>query len=173
MFEVAELDHKVSKADYQKQLPELRTALLEAQAALMEADFPVIILVSGVDGAGKGATVNILNEWMDPRYIRAFSFGPETDEERERPEFWRYWRSLPPKGHIGLYVGSWYSKPIAQCASKQSTQADFDAALKRITSFEEMLVEDGALIIKFWLHLSEGDICVCPVRNEIYSRYKI
>ena len=118
MFEVAELEHKISKADYQAKLPELRTALLTAQAALQEADFPVIILVSGVDGAGKGATVNILNEWMDPRYIRAFSFGAESDEERDRPEYWRYWRSLPPKGHIGLYVGSWYSKPIGDCAQK-------------------------------------------------------
>ncbi|NOX09598.1 MAG: polyphosphate:AMP phosphotransferase [Gammaproteobacteria bacterium] len=155
MFEVAELTHKVNKADYQAQLPALRTALLEAQAALKDVDFPVIILISGVDGAGKGETVNILNEWMDPRYIRAFSFGPESDEERERPEFWRYWRSLPPKGHIGLYVGSWYSKPIAECARKELSLADFDANLKRIRAFESMLVEDGALIIKFWLHLSE------------------
>ena len=155
MFEVAELEHKLGKADYQAKLPELRTALLTAQAALQEADFPVIILVSGVDGAGKGATVNILNEWMDPRYIRAFSFGAESDEERDRPEYWRYWRSLPPRGHIGLYVGSWYSKPISDCAQKDCTIPDFDASMKRITAFEETLVEEGALIIKIWLHLSE------------------
>ncbi|MCW8826435.1 MAG: hypothetical protein OQK78_08415, partial [Gammaproteobacteria bacterium] len=155
MFEVAELSHKVSKADFRAKLPELRTELLTAQAALQEADFPVIILVSGVDGAGKGATVNILNEWMDPRYIRAFSFGQASDEERERPTYWRYWRSLPPKGHIGLYVGSWYSQPIASCAEKECSLADFDADLKRITAFEETLVEEGALIIKIWLHLSE------------------
>ena len=95
MFEVAELGHKISKKEYQEKLPELRYGLLMAQHALKEADFPVIILVTGVDGAGKGHTINLLNEWMDTRYIRSFSFGDLSDEERERPEYWRYWRSLP------------------------------------------------------------------------------
>ncbi len=155
MFEVAELGHKISKQEYEKQLPELRYGLLQVQEALKAADFPVLILVSGVDFAGKGQAINLLNEWMDPRYLRAFSFGKPTEEERQRPEFWRYWRSLPARGHIGLYVGSWYSKPIADCLRKKCSDVDFDAALKRIVAFEETLVDDGALIIKFWLHLSK------------------
>jgi polyphosphate:AMP phosphotransferase len=155
MFEVAELGHKVSKKEYEEQLPELRYGLLQAQEALKSADFPVIILVTGVDFAGKGHTINLLNEWMDPRYLRTFSFGELTDEERERPEYWRYWRSLPSKGRIGLYVGSWYSKPIAECVENICTPAELDDNLKRIVTFEETLVNDGALIIKFWLHLSQ------------------
>ncbi len=155
MFEVAELGHTIPKKEYEERLPQLRTELLEVQQALLEADFPVLILVSGVDGSGKGTTINLLNEWMDPRYLRAFAFGPKSDEERERPNYWRFWRSLPASGHIGLYVGSWYSDPIGARAAKKINDAELDAALQRINAFEKTLVDDGALIIKFWLHLSK------------------
>ncbi|MGM0593788.1 MAG: polyphosphate:AMP phosphotransferase [Pseudomonadota bacterium] len=156
MFEVAELGHKLNKKAYNEQVPELRTELLTIQRALEEADFPVIVLVSGVDGAGKGAMVNLLNEWLDPRYVRTYAFGEMTDEERERPEYWRFWRSLPPKGRIGLYVGSWYSHPIAQRVAGDFNDAELDGHLLRIRNFEKELVDDGALIIKFWLHLSKA-----------------
>jgi polyphosphate:AMP phosphotransferase len=156
MFEVAELGHKVNKQEYKQQVPELRVGLLQAQLALREADFPVLVLISGVDGAGKGDTVNLLNEWLDPRYVRSYAFGDPTGEERQRPEFWRYWRDLPPKGRIGLYVGSWYSKPLSERVYGQLEEAELDNALERINHFEKALVDDGALIIKIWLHLSKA-----------------
>ncbi|KAA3629320.1 MAG: polyphosphate:AMP phosphotransferase [Proteobacteria bacterium] len=157
MFEVAELGHKVAKKEYHERVPALRTELLVAQQALRKADFPVLILVSGADGAGKGSTVNLINEWLDPRYVRTYAFGPPTDEERERPPYWRYWSALPAKGRIGLYVGSWYSDPIAHRVRSDYTDAEFDTALARINAFEKTLVDDGALIIKFWLHLSKRE----------------
>lgn len=154
MFEVAELGHKLSKGEYDERVPQLRTELLQVQETLKSAGFPVIVLVSGVDGAGKSTTVNLLNEWLDPRYVRTFAFGEMSDEERERPEYWRFWRSLPGKGIIGLYIGSWYSHPVAQRASGDFNDAELDGHLLRIKTFEKELVDDGALIIKFWLHLS-------------------
>jgi polyphosphate:AMP phosphotransferase len=155
MFEVAELGHKVSKADYRQQVPELRTRLLQAQYQLREADFPVIVLISGVDGAGKGETVNLMNSWLDPRYIRADAFGKASEEERERPHFWRYWRALPAKGHMAMYVGSWYSGPLAQRVEGSISAAVLDEELVRINTFERELAAAGALIIKIWLHLSQ------------------
>jgi polyphosphate:AMP phosphotransferase len=155
MFEVAELGHSISKQEYEEQIPDLRIGLLMAQQALKAADFPVIVLVSGVDGAGKGETVNLINEWLDPRYVRTFAFGPMSDEERERPQFWRFWRALPSKGRIGLYVGSWYSQPIASRVHGEYNDAELDGHLLRIRNFEKELGDDGALIIKFWLHLSK------------------
>ncbi len=157
MFEVAELGHKVAKKEYNARVPELRTELLLVQEELRSADFPVLVLISGADGAGKGSAVNLINEWLDPRYVRTHAFGPPTDEERERPPYWRYWLTLPAKGHTGLYVGSWYSEPIAQRVRDDTTEAEFDMALARINAFEKTLVDDGALIIKFWLHLSHQD----------------
>lgn len=155
MFEVAELGHSLSKKEYNEKVPPLRTALLTVQERLKDANFPVVVLVSGVDGAGKGHTVNLLNEWFDPRYLRTFAFGAMSDEERDRPEFWRFWQALPPKGHVGLYVGSWYSHPIAQRVVGEFNDAELDGHLLRIKNFEKELVDDGALVIKIWLHLSK------------------
>jgi AMP-polyphosphate phosphotransferase len=155
MFEVAELGHKISKADYEAQVEDLRINLLTIQEELKNANFPVLVLVSGVDGAGKGSTVNALNEWLDPRYVRTHAFGLMTDEERERPEYWRFWQALPPRGRIGLYIGSWYSHPVAMRVQGKFNDAELDGHLVRIRNFERALADDGALIIKFWLHLSK------------------
>ena len=95
MFESAELGHKISKETWKKEIPELREGLLDAQLDLLQAKkFPVVILVAGVDCAGKGETVNILNEWMDPRHIETHALRDLTDEELERPQMYRYWRVL-------------------------------------------------------------------------------
>lgn len=156
MFESAELGHKVSKATWKKQEPSLREALLDAQYDLMEdGSFPVVILIGGVDGAGRSETVNILNEWMDPRFILTHGMGEPTDEERERPRMWRFWRALPPKGRIGMFFGSWYTQPLLRRVYGESDNADLDQAMEDAVRFERMLTDEGALVLKFWLHLSK------------------
>ncbi|OIR10331.1 thymidylate kinase [mine drainage metagenome] len=156
MFESAELGHKIDKATYDKEVPQLREALLDAQFDLAEkAGFPVIILVGGVDGAGRGETVNLLNEWMDPRFIQTHGMGDPSDEEMERPMMWRFWRALPPKGKIGLFLGSWYTWPILNRVMGLTKPAELDQSLERAKRLEKMLTDEGALIIKFWLHLSK------------------
>jgi len=85
MFEAAELGRKISKKEFDAQAPDLRVKMLEMQQKLRKCDFPVIVVFAGVDGAGKSEAVNLLNEWMDPRWIVARAYGPPSDEERERP----------------------------------------------------------------------------------------
>jgi len=155
VFEAAELGHKVSKKDYSAEVPALREALLDAQQELAErSTCPVILLIGGVDGAGKGETVNTLNFWMDPRGIRTNAMGAPTEEERLRPRMWRFWRALPPRGSIGIFFGSWYTAPIVQRAHERIDQAAFDQQMDEIVRFERMLADEGALILKFWFHLS-------------------
>ncbi len=153
MFEAAELGRTLDKETYEAQVAELRTGLLTLQQELSHCDFPVILLISGADGAGKSETVNILHQWMDPRGIQTAAFDEPTDEERERPAFWRFWRALPPKGQIGILFGSWYSDPITQRVENRVDDSGLDLMLKRINIFEKMLVDDGALLIKLWFHL--------------------
>ena len=157
MFESAEVGHKVAKSEYRKQEPLLRAELLKAQYDLLaDASFPVVIIIGGVDGAGKGETVNLLNEWMDPRYIVTHAFGKPTDEESQRPPMWRFWRALPPKGRIGVLFGSWYSDPIVRRAMAKTGAASLLRSIEEIRHFERMLVAEGALILKFWFHLSKS-----------------
>ena len=86
MFEAAELGRTIPKDEYKARIPTLRTELLETQRQLTGAKFPVIVVFAGVDGAGKGETVNLLNEWMDPRWIVTRAYGEPSDEEGERPD---------------------------------------------------------------------------------------
>lgn len=158
MFESAELGHKVSKAVWKKEISALREGLLDAQLDLLTTKkCPVIILVAGVDCAGKGETVNILNEWMDPRHIETHALRDLTDEERERPRMYRYWRVLPPKGKIGIFIGTWYSRPLIDNVYGDIKNAELDQQLERILRFEKMLCDEGALVLKFWLHLSKDE----------------
>ena len=156
MFESAELGHKIDKATYEKEVPKLREALLEAQMDLAkQAKTQVIILIGGVDGAGRGETVNLLNEWMDPRFIQTHGMGEPSDEELDRPMMWRFWRALPPKGKTGVFLGSWYTWPILNRVMGITQTADLDQSLERAKRLERMLVDEGALVLKFWLHLSK------------------
>src|SRR3954469_13277163 len=136
MFESAELGHKLSKGQYKRIEPKLRADLLETQFEVhRHGKFPVVILISGVRGAGKGETVNLLNEWMDPRHIHTRAFDNPSDEERERPPMWRFWRALPPKGRIGILFGSWYTAPITDRVFKRSRAEDLVASIERINQF--------------------------------------
>ena len=155
MFEAAELGRKVPKDEFDKTAPKLRMELLALQQRLRLADFPVVIVFAGVDGAGKHETVNLLNEWMDPRWIITHAYGKPSEEESERPEFWRYWRDLPPRGKIGIFLSSWYSRPVLERVHGKVDQALFDEALDDVVTFEKMLADDGTLLLKFWMHMSK------------------
>lgn len=145
----------IGRKDYEAREIELREKLLTAQGKLRDSKHPVLILFAGVDKAGKGTTVNLLNEWMDPHYITTRAFDEPTQGERERPAFWRFWKDLPPRGQIGLYLSAWYSRPLVDRVYKQIKKDTFQDKLDEITRLEKMLTDDGALIIKIWLHLDK------------------
>ena len=156
MFESAEIGHAIDKETYDAEVPALREALLEAQFELRQkANFPVIVLINGIEGAGKGETVKLLNEWMDPRMIDVLTFDQQTDEELARPPAWRYWRALPPKGRMGVFFGNWYSQMLQGRVHGVFKDAVLDQAITGAERLEQMLCDEGALIIKFWFHLSK------------------
>ena len=155
MFESAEIGNKLGKKEYKREVPALRAALLNAQYDLGELKrFPVLIIIGGVDGAGKGETVNLLNAWMDPRHIHTHAFGPPSDEEAVRPPMWRFWRAMPPRGKIGIFFGSWYTDPILRRVMDHTSDAGLQQHVDEIFRHEKMLADEGVLLIKLWFHLS-------------------
>ncbi len=157
MFESANLKHHLDKAVYRREAAKLRQALLDAQYDLQQnGRFPVLILIAGVEGAGKSETVNLLNEWMDPRHIRTSAFFDPSDEERERPALWRFWRALPPKGKIGIFFGAWHTMPIIQRVKGEIGEGEFAREISEIQRFEKMLCDEGVLLLKYWFHLSRS-----------------
>jgi polyphosphate:AMP phosphotransferase len=158
MFESAELEHDMEKDRFEEELPHLRTELLDAQFDLIEAkQFPVILIVAGMEGTGVVDALTTAHKILDARHMVTFALDAPTREEAERPRMWRFWRVLPPKGEIGIYAGSWYSAPFTAHVLDKISDAEFEQQLEAIKRFETMLAAEGALILKFWLHLSKGD----------------
>ena len=157
MFEAAELGHRLDKKEFESKLPALRAQLLDAQFEMRGRKSPVIVIVSGADGAGKGELVQRLNEWLDPRGVETHAFWDESDEERERPGYWRFWRAMPARGRICIFFGSWFTAPIIRRVYGEIKSRLFEAELERIIAFEKMLSTDGVVIVKFWLHLGRKE----------------
>ena len=133
----------------------LRVALLSRQQALRNTNYPVLIIVAGVNGSGTGEVIRAFGEWFDPRDVRSFAFSKRSEEERERPLFWRYWMSLPARGNIATYTGAWYTEAILKRAKNKITKRHFQRVIRHIQQFESDLSNDGAIILKYWLHLTK------------------
>lgn len=155
MFEMAELGQRIDKRTYKDLAPVVRAALLEAQRRLAESNFSTVVIVDGMEGAGKSETVNLLLKWLDARGVTTHSVGKPTDEERDRPPQWRYWRRLPPAGHMAILFGAWDKSLIRDRAEGRISEEEFESALDRINQFEQMLAQERVLIVKLWLHLSK------------------
>ncbi len=157
VFQAAETDATLPDGAFREVKDRLRFDLVDLQQRCRTAAaFPIIIIVSGIQGAGGVDTLNLLNTWMDPRWIHTHAPDTPTDEERERPPLWRYWRRLPADGNIGLYLYGWYGDAVAARCGKHDTAVGYAARLDHIKAFKQTLAADGALIVKIWLHLSKA-----------------
>ena len=94
---------------------------------------------------------------MDPRHIRTYAFGERTQEELARPLAWRYWRALPPRGKIGIFMNAWYRELVVARVLGRISDAVFDAMLHEVRQYEQMLTAEGIVLLKFWIHLSRAD----------------
>ena len=130
MFESARLPQNMDKKTFKKLEPQLREALLAAQLPVVEKQpFSTMILVDGLDGAGKGEAVARLYGWMDARHLVCNAYGELMDEARLRPPLWRYWRDLPPKGETAIVFGSWYQTVLRDWIYKKIDEDEISATL--------------------------------------------
>jgi polyphosphate:AMP phosphotransferase len=157
MFETAEVGRSVSKAEFERRQRKLQAGLLAVQRQAREAKLPVIVIVSGVETAGKSQVVKRLNEWLDARNVQSVAFWDESDEERERPRQWRFWRQLPAAGTTAILFGSWYTQPIVARAFRDIGKSRYAAELASIVALERTLTDNGALLVKLWFHVSRKE----------------
>jgi polyphosphate:AMP phosphotransferase len=157
MLETAEVGHVIGKREYERAEPGLREALVNAQYDLLEGRHKaVVVLLSGVASGGRGESAMKLSEWMDPRHLRVLAFGPRTPEELAHPPAWRYWRALPPRGRIAVYMNAWYAEAMQARIKGRLDAAGLDAQLHAIREHERMLAREDVLLVKFWIHLSKS-----------------
>jgi polyphosphate:AMP phosphotransferase len=147
MFESAEIGNAIDKETYKTEAPKVREALLAAQRELPTSPFRVVIV----------KLVNLLLEWMDARGIETHAVRDPTDEERERPLMWRFWRKLPPVGRMGIFFGGWYAPALDDQIYGKAGPAALHEAVDRIVGLERMLVQENTVLLKFWLHVSRDE----------------
>jgi len=153
---VKKITRSVTRAQFDRVAEPLRTGLLNLQDQLKSEDYSVVLLFAGSAMAGKNESLNLIVEWLDPRWVITRAYGPPTAEELERPAYWRYWRDLPPKGQIGLFAGSWYHQPVHDYAYGEIGKRKFYSALDEVRAFEKTLAGAGTLILKFRLHIEKA-----------------
>ena len=147
----------VGKVSAREAYDELRTELLEAQFELVAAgEFPVVLVAAGMEGAGVIRALTSAHKILDSRHMITFAPHLATAEESERPGMWRFWRDLPANGDIGVYAGGWYTEPLTRRILGKTGKKKFEHQLQMINRFEAMLAAEGALVLKFWLHLDKG-----------------
>ena len=156
MFEAIEGGQILDKKAFKAEEPDIRADLLTIQNQLSEANVATLIIVAGTEGGGKGEVVDRLNKWLDTQSVETHAFWDETDDESERPPAWRFWKRLPRRGDMAIMFGGWYWNLLYDRAFGEIDATALDEKISQVTAREQMLHQDGLLIIKLWFHLSQG-----------------
>src|SRR6185295_18718848 len=152
---MAKSRQRLTKRVYQAQARVVREQLVQMQLELRKVPFKVLLILTGPEGAGRGNLLNTLAEWLDPRGVETFSYHIPTESELAHPHQWRFWKSLPGIGRIGLYAGSWYTETLREEARSQRALSHVAEDADRIREFEKLLADGGTLIVKVWLQISK------------------
>ena len=156
-LETLDQSKSITQEEYKSKLRSLQLELLTMQLELHEKKIPVIFVMEGPDAAGKGGTIKRVFERLDPRLLRVYSINKPTAEELDRHYMWRFWTKLPPRGDIAVFDRSWYGRVLVERVEGFCSQADWMRAYDEINQFEKMLVDDGNILIKVWLHIAKDE----------------
>jgi polyphosphate kinase 2 (PPK2 family) len=118
---------------------------------------PICVLFEGWDAAGKGGAIRRLTACLDPRHVRVAEFAVPTERERRHHFLWRFWPSLPGWGGMSVLDRSWYGRVLVERVEGLATEAQWRRAYEEIVTFETGLCEEGMVLVKLWLHISEHE----------------
>ena len=156
-FELADIDlsrHFDDKASYERRLGELQVAMLELQQIYRAEGRRGIVVLEGWDAAGKDGAIRRMTEKLDLRWLRVCPIGKPSAAEQGRHFLWRFWRLLPPPGHIAIFDRSWYGRVLVERVEGYAREEEWRRAYDEINRFEKMLIDDGARLVKLFLHIS-------------------
>jgi polyphosphate kinase 2 (PPK2 family) len=118
---------------------------------------PLCVVFEGWDASGKGGCIRRLVTPLDPRHVRVASFAAPTYDEKRHHFLWRFWPQLPGWGGMAVYDRSWYGRVLVERVEGFATESQWRRAYQEISEFERTLVDEGMILVKFWLHLSEQE----------------
>jgi len=157
MLEQIDLSKKLEKTEYKSIIADLEIKLGELQRKAWELKIPIIVVFEGWGASGKGTLINQLMLAMDPRGFTVYNIKPPNEEESYRPFLWRFWIKTPVKGRIAIFDRSWYRRVLVERIDKIVSEKSCRLAYNEINAFEKQLVDDGFVIIKFFLHITQKE----------------
>ena len=148
---------KIANEVYEAELFRLQTELVKLQEWVRESGARVVVIFEGRDAAGKGGTIKRITEYLSPRIARVAALPAPTDRERGQWYYQRYVAHLPAPGEIVLFDRSWYNRAGVEKVMGFCTPEEHSRFLRQTPIFEQMLIDDGILLRKYWFSVSDDE----------------
>lgn len=148
---------QIDEKEYKHKLKAQQIKLVKMQRALTREKRSVIIVMEGPDAAGKGGALKRVVERLDPRFVRVYSTVKPTAEEYAHHYLWRFWNKLPAYQQFAIFDRSWYGRVLVERVEGFATEPEWKRAYRELNEFEQLLMEDRAVIIKFYLQITKDE----------------
>lgn len=145
----------VRRVKYEKDMESLQAAMIQMQNWVIFNNKRVVILFEGRDAAGKGGAIRRCSEHLNPRSMRIVALPKPTEIERGQWYFQRYVRQLPGPGEIVFFDRSWYNRAVVEPVNGFCTKDEYERFMSEVSLFEDMLVNDGIILLKFYFSISK------------------
>jgi polyphosphate kinase 2 (PPK2 family) len=157
MLEKVDLRHKLPEKKYWSEIKKWQVRLRTESLRLFNEERMALAVFEGWDAAGKGGGIKRVTETLDPRGFNVNTFAAPTGEERRHHYLWRFWKALPQLGQISIFDRSHYGRVMVERVEGFCTEQEWKRAYREINEFEWQLVNFGAVIVKFWLHIDQEE----------------
>jgi polyphosphate kinase len=147
----------ISDAVYEAELFRLQTEFVKLQEWVRHSGARIVVIFEGRDAAGKGGAIKRITEYLSPRIAHIAALPVPTDRERGQWYYQRYIAHLPAKGEIVLFDRSWYNRAGIEKVMGFCTPQEHALFLRQTPIFEQMLIDDGILLRKYWFSVSEAE----------------
>jgi len=156
MLETIDLTRKITQKEYEHDVPLLQAQMRELAYQLYVRRRHLIVVYEGWDAAGKGGNIRRVTACLDPRGYEVFAIAAPTGEDKTHHYLWRFWRRLhpPEEKQILIFDRSWYGRVLVERVEGFAKEQEWKRAYREINHFEGQLAASGAIIVKFWVHIS-------------------
>ena len=145
------------RREYEDKLDSLQSRIRDLQSACYHNGHRIVIVFEGWDASGKGGAIRRLTEKLDPRSCRVYPTTKPDERERQQHYLQRFWDKIPAKGQIVIFDRSWYGRILVERIEGFASVEKWTRAYTEINQFETTLSDDGILVIKLFLHISQEE----------------
>lgn len=157
ILEGVDLNKSISKEEYKERLKKDQEKLFKLHNRIYQERIPLILAFEGWDAGGKGGAIKRVTEKLDPRGYQVFPTASPNDIERKHHYLWRFWKNMPKNGHIAIFDRTWYGRVMVERIEGFCSEDEWARAYNEINDMEKHLVNEGAIICKFWLHIDKDE----------------